>query len=130
MGRGRVEVELGGVGSVFRCESNHLVATANIEGVFEVELVRLAVDSHDAVAAGVDYTELAALEEVFCLEGVDSLEGYGLAYRDYAAIYDTVVHRVSEVDFILLHHRGHQETLTELFCIILLEVLGVNGTED
>ena len=64
VGRSRVDVELGGIGSVVALESYFLISAAYVKGFLILHGVFLTVYSNHSVTAGIDDTQFAAFEEV------------------------------------------------------------------
>ncbi len=124
-----VEIEFGGICSILTAECDLLVTTAYVKCILEVGFVILTVDIDDAVTTYINNTKLTTLEEILRLERFDGLKLYNLGHGDHAAIDETVIEGVSEIDLILLHDFRHHEVRAELVGVIVLYVVRMTGAK-
>ena len=144
VGSGRVQIELGRLGSILGTELHvfvHILARGNmsatdVEGLLGREGIFLAVNHHHTVAlTAVNNAEFAVIEEILLLDvGVyiesqlkKVLELQSLGYGHGTAIDEAVVVTVGEVNLIGLHHLFHHETVAQGLRVIVLHVLRVAG---
>ena len=129
VGRSRVDVELGGIGSVVALESYFLISAAYVKGFLILHGVFLTVYSNHSVTAGIDDTQFAAFEEVsdFRTQFTEHFQLQCLVHRHGATVNQSVVEGVGYVDFIRSHHFVHHESAAQKFRVIMLHVLRMAG---
>src|SRR5690606_12785069 len=96
--------------------------TTDVQRLLVADLEGLVVNHDGPRASDVDDAELAALEEVFRLEGIDRLQRQRRVGGDGAAGDETVVVRVDEMDLT-----AREEVLDQEFPPKLLRVEGADG---
>ena len=123
MGSSRVDVEFGRIAGIFALESHFLLASTYVQGIFEFQRIFFTVYGYDTFATNVDDTQFAAFEEEFRFQRVDCFKYQFFCCRYCATEDQTVVHRISNVDFVRNHYFFHQEATAQAVSIIRFHVL-------
>ena len=94
-----------------------------------MQFIILAIDIHNPVATYIDNAEFTTLKEVLSLKRIDGLQLHHLSHRHDASENKAIVHGISKIHLILLHHFRHNEMRAQLVGGIMFEIVRMHATE-
>ena len=109
------------------------VSTTDVDGLLELQVVALAIDSHGTLTTDVDDADLTVVEQTFfvrsllCIERCDARQRQRLCCRLGSPNEETVKERISPVDLTGYEDLLDKVFLTQTVCGIVLGIYWTGG---